>query len=258
MSTPFQHPSGSPFRSGAGSPSCAAGDGRPVRSRRFPWPNRRPARESLPDRSLVAQPVPFVRVSPRIDLHTNAIRRGQRLDIPLRLATGLFILNSGLSKRDIDKQHAAQLQQMAATALPQFGQMDPERFAMLLSSTEIAVGVRLPGGAREVSVCLLCELDLLGGYRSGPADQSVLLEPAAALADRRLDPAESGGRLISRPGLRRGRRAGGRRVLGERSGACRAGSAAPGRPPRPAAPPTRPGRRPWPGVPAGTAPAPRG
>src|SRR6266511_483722 len=166
MSTPFQHPSGSPFRSGAGSPSCAAGDGRPVRSRRFPWPNRRPARESLPDRSLVAQPVPFVRVSPRIDLHTNAIRRGQRLDIPLRLATGLFILNSGLSKRDIDKQHAAQLQQMAATALPQFGQMDPERFAMLLSSTEIAVGVRLPGGAREVSVCLLCELDLLGGYRS--------------------------------------------------------------------------------------------
>lgn len=199
-----------------------------------------------------------VRVSPRIDLHTNAIRRGQRLDIPLRLATGLFILNSGLSKRDIDKQHAAQLQQMAATALPQFGQMDPERFAMLLSSTEIAVGVRLPGGAREVSVCLLCELDLLGGYRSGPADQSVLLEPAAALADRRLDPAESGGRLISRPGLRRGRRAGGRRVLGERSGACRAGSAAPGRPPRPAAPPARPGRRPWPGVPAGTAPAPRG
>src|SRR6266511_1767066 len=59
MSTPFQHPSGSPFRSGAGSPSCAAGDGRPVRSRRFPWPNRRPARESLPDRSLVAQPVPL-------------------------------------------------------------------------------------------------------------------------------------------------------------------------------------------------------
>src|SRR6266511_3211778 len=210
MSTPFQHPSGSPFRSGAGSPSCAAGDGRPVRSRRFPWPNRRPARESLSDRSLVAQPVPFVRVSPRIDLHTNAIRRGQRLDIPLRLATGLFILNSGLSKRDIDKQHAAQLQQMAATALPQFGQMDPERFAMLLSSTEIAVGVRLPGGAREVSVCLLCELDLLGGYRSGPADQSVLLEPAAALADRRLDPAESGGRLISRPGsVAAGARAGG-------------------------------------------------
>lgn len=80
--------------------------------------------------------------------------------IPLRLATGLFILNSGLSKRDIDKERAAQLQQMAATAVPQLGQMDPERFAMLLSSTEIALGGALL--AIPIVPPLLAGLSLLG------------------------------------------------------------------------------------------------
>ncbi len=63
--------------------------------------------------------------------------------LPLRLATGVFIANSGLSKRGVPPEAAQGMQGMAVTAFPQLGKMDPEQFAKLLSSCEIALGAAL-------------------------------------------------------------------------------------------------------------------
>ncbi|HEX6497884.1 MAG TPA: hypothetical protein VF054_02510 [Micromonosporaceae bacterium] len=63
--------------------------------------------------------------------------------LPLRLATGAYILNSGLTKRDLEGQPAAGLQGMAANAFPMVRRMPPERFARLLSVGEIALGTAL-------------------------------------------------------------------------------------------------------------------
>jgi hypothetical protein len=46
--------------------------------------------------------------------------------LPLRLTTGLYILNSGQSKAGAQGEHAAQLQAMAANAFPQAGEIDPD------------------------------------------------------------------------------------------------------------------------------------
>ena len=63
--------------------------------------------------------------------------------IPLRLTTGAFILNSGLNKRNLDADSAAGLQAMAANAFPQVAEMEPEKFGKLLSAAEIGVGATL-------------------------------------------------------------------------------------------------------------------
>ena len=63
--------------------------------------------------------------------------------VPLRLATGAFILNAGLGKRGLDAESAAGLQGMAAGALPQVAKLRPEPFGKALSSLEMALGVAL-------------------------------------------------------------------------------------------------------------------
>jgi hypothetical protein len=63
--------------------------------------------------------------------------------VPVRLATGAFILNSGLSKRNVDKEHAERLHGFASGAYPQFQDMPPEQFVSMLSAGEIAVGAAL-------------------------------------------------------------------------------------------------------------------
>ncbi|MBA4609586.1 hypothetical protein H1W00_13955 [Aeromicrobium sp. Marseille-Q0843] len=63
--------------------------------------------------------------------------------VPLRLATGAFILNSGLNKRNLPPEAAAGLQGMATNAVPQAGDMDPESFGKALSKGEIALGAAL-------------------------------------------------------------------------------------------------------------------
>lgn len=63
--------------------------------------------------------------------------------IPLRLSTGAFILNSGLSKRDIDRDTAGYLQGMAANAFPQVKQLDPEKFGKVISAVETGLGAAL-------------------------------------------------------------------------------------------------------------------
>ncbi|MGI5492850.1 hypothetical protein [Microtetraspora malaysiensis] len=63
--------------------------------------------------------------------------------IPVRLATGLFMLNAGLSKASADEETAAALHGMASGAYPFLKNMEPMTFAKLLSRSEIALGVAL-------------------------------------------------------------------------------------------------------------------
>jgi uncharacterized membrane protein YphA (DoxX/SURF4 family) len=63
--------------------------------------------------------------------------------IPVRLATGAYILNSGLSKREADEAAAHGLHGFATTAYPEFKDTPPEKFVNLLSTGEITVGTLL-------------------------------------------------------------------------------------------------------------------
>ncbi|RKN37837.1 hypothetical protein [Micromonospora endolithica] len=63
--------------------------------------------------------------------------------VPLRVSVGAFILNSGLGKRSLEGEAAQGVHGMAVGAIPQLGALPPERFAMLLSRGEIALGAAL-------------------------------------------------------------------------------------------------------------------
>ena len=64
--------------------------------------------------------------------------------IPVRLATGAFILNSGLSKiREGDEEFHKQIHGMASNAYPAFESMDATTFTKLLGAGEIALGSAL-------------------------------------------------------------------------------------------------------------------
>ena len=63
--------------------------------------------------------------------------------VPLRLATGAFILNSGLDKRCLDRDSAAGIQGMAANSIPRLGTMAPEQFGKAVCAGEIALGAAL-------------------------------------------------------------------------------------------------------------------
>lgn len=63
--------------------------------------------------------------------------------IPVRLATGAYILNSGLSKLGADEQTAAGLHGMASGAYPVFATMKPKDFTEVLAYGEIALGTAL-------------------------------------------------------------------------------------------------------------------
>lgn len=63
--------------------------------------------------------------------------------VPPRLAIGAFILNSGMSKRNLDEESAAGLQAMAANAYPQLKGMSPKDFGKLISTSEMALGAAL-------------------------------------------------------------------------------------------------------------------
>ncbi|MBQ0825974.1 hypothetical protein [Streptomyces tagetis] len=60
-----------------------------------------------------------------------------------RLATGAFILNSGLVKRKADEETAAQLHGMATMTYPFLGKLSPSAFVRLLSAGEITLGAAL-------------------------------------------------------------------------------------------------------------------
>lgn len=60
--------------------------------------------------------------------------------LPLRAATGAFILNSGLGKLRADEPTAEGLHGMAANAYPQLASMKPKDFTRLLAVGEVAIG----------------------------------------------------------------------------------------------------------------------
>jgi hypothetical protein len=64
-------------------------------------------------------------------------------DLAPRLATGAFILNSGLGKWNVEPERAAGLHGMASGAYPFLGKMEPQQFAKLLSAAEITLGAAL-------------------------------------------------------------------------------------------------------------------
>jgi uncharacterized membrane protein YphA (DoxX/SURF4 family) len=64
-------------------------------------------------------------------------------EIPGRLATGAFILHSGLEKRKADAERAAGLHGFAKGTYPFLGSQQPEAFVRRLSTGEIALGALL-------------------------------------------------------------------------------------------------------------------
>jgi hypothetical protein len=64
-------------------------------------------------------------------------------DIAPRIATGAFILNSGLGKRNVDEAHAKGLHGMAAGTYPFLGKLEATQFAKYLSAGEILLGAAL-------------------------------------------------------------------------------------------------------------------
>jgi hypothetical protein len=63
--------------------------------------------------------------------------------IPIRVATGAYILNSGLSKLGADPETAEGLHGMASTAYPFLKNVKPKDFTELLAYGEIALGTVL-------------------------------------------------------------------------------------------------------------------
>ena len=63
--------------------------------------------------------------------------------IPMRLAVGAFILNSGLSKRSADDTTAQELHGFATTTYPVVGKLTPQQFVKALSTGELVVGSAL-------------------------------------------------------------------------------------------------------------------
>ncbi|WP_448073692.1 hypothetical protein [Georgenia yuyongxinii] len=63
--------------------------------------------------------------------------------IPPRLACGAFILNTGMTKRSLDREGATGLRDQAANAFPVLKKMDPVHFGKALSTFEIVLGAAL-------------------------------------------------------------------------------------------------------------------
>lgn len=63
--------------------------------------------------------------------------------LPARIASGAFILNSGLGKRNADEQTAAGVYGMAKGAYPFLGSLEAKQFVKLLSAGEITLGAAL-------------------------------------------------------------------------------------------------------------------
>ena len=64
-------------------------------------------------------------------------------EVPLRLGTGAFILNSGLAKLGKDEATSAQMHAFAAGAYPGLHKLEPRLFVRALSASEIALGSAL-------------------------------------------------------------------------------------------------------------------
>jgi hypothetical protein len=64
-------------------------------------------------------------------------------NVPLRLSTGAYILNSGITKRDADQETIDRLHGFASSVYPPLKRIRPEYFVKALSTAEIALGAAL-------------------------------------------------------------------------------------------------------------------
>lgn len=64
-------------------------------------------------------------------------------DVPGRVATGAYILHTGLDKWKGDEARAKALHSMAANAFPVLNDIPPTQFLKLLAGSEIALGAAL-------------------------------------------------------------------------------------------------------------------
>lgn len=62
---------------------------------------------------------------------------------PARIATGVFILNSGIEKNSAGEDIAQQLHGFAAGTYPFLGGVEPRQFLAVLATAEMALGVAL-------------------------------------------------------------------------------------------------------------------
>lgn len=63
--------------------------------------------------------------------------------LPARIATGVFIVNSGIEKLRADEETAGGMHGFASGTYPFLGKLKPKDFVRLLGSTEIALGTAL-------------------------------------------------------------------------------------------------------------------
>ena len=63
--------------------------------------------------------------------------------VPVRVATGAFILNAGIGKRSADEATGTRLRDFATVAFPFLKKVPPEQFAKGLAGGEMALGVAL-------------------------------------------------------------------------------------------------------------------
>jgi hypothetical protein len=64
-------------------------------------------------------------------------------EVPLRAATGAYILNAGLEKRQADDETATRLHGFASGTYPFVKDIEPATFVRLLSTAEISIGAAL-------------------------------------------------------------------------------------------------------------------
>jgi hypothetical protein len=88
-------------------------------------------------------PALFLRVGLGLEQEGWHVKLSKTWQVPVRVATGIFFLNSGLTKRSVPEERAAGLHGFATTAHPEFKSVDPKTFVKLLSSAELAVGSSL-------------------------------------------------------------------------------------------------------------------
>lgn len=62
---------------------------------------------------------------------------------PARLVAGLFFLNSGYGKRNLDEASAKGLRDMGAAGVPQLKEIEPKQFGQALHYGEMAIGATL-------------------------------------------------------------------------------------------------------------------
>lgn len=102
---------------------------------------------------------------------------------PVRLATGGYILNSGVNKLGADEGTAAWLHSTAANALPFVKRMPPTVFAKVLAAGEIAVGAALLAPVVPAGLAGLALLGFGGAltamYVRTPAWHDRYLRPSA-------------------------------------------------------------------------------